>query len=113
MTWMRRTHSCGELREAHIGQTVVLNGWVNTYRAFPDQIFIDLRDRYGITQIVFEIERDQALFDAAQDLRSEVVLSVKGVVSERLPGKHNPKLATGDVEVKAQSLQILNACPTP
>jgi aspartyl-tRNA synthetase len=109
----RRTHTCGELREAHIGQTVVLNGWVNTYRAYNDQVFIDLRDRYGITQIVFEVESNAELFAAAKELRSEFVLAVRGKVSERLPGKHNPKLATGDIEVKAEELQILNRCPTP
>src|SRR5437868_2077185 len=65
MAHWRRTHTCGELREAHIGQTVVLNGWVNTYRAYNDQVFVDLRDRYGLTQIVFEAEGDQGLFAAA------------------------------------------------
>jgi aspartyl-tRNA synthetase len=113
MASWQRTHTCGELRQGDVGKTGVLNGWVNVYRAFPDQIFIDVRDRYGITQVVFEAEGDPALFMAAQELRSEFVVSVKGVVAERLPGKHNPKLATGDVEVKAQALQILNRCPTP
>jgi aspartyl-tRNA synthetase len=111
-TW-QRTHTCGELRQSHVGQTVTLNGWVNTYRAFPDQIFIDLRDRYGLTQVVFEADRDADLFQAAQQIRSEWVLAVRGQVTERLPGKHNPKLATGDVEVKAESLTVLNRCPTP
>lgn len=107
----QRTHTCGELRDTHVGQTVVLNGWVNTYRAYNDQIFVDLRDRYGITQVVFEA--DEALFAAAKEIRNEFVLSVKGVVRERLPGKHNPKLATGDVEVKGTELVVLNRCPTP
>src|SRR6201982_2631443 len=111
MALMRRTHTCGELREAHIGQTVVLNGWVNTYRSYNDQIFVDLRDRYGITQVVFE--SDDATFAPAQEVRNEFVLSVKGTVRPRLPGKANPKLATGAVEVKAEELQILNRCPTP
>ncbi len=102
---------CGELREAHIGQTVVLNGWVNSYRSYNDQVFVDLRDRYGMTQAVFEA--DDTLFALAQEIRDEFVLSVRGVVRERLPGKHNPKLVTGDVEVKAQELTILNRCPTP
>jgi aspartyl-tRNA synthetase len=110
-TW-QRTHNCGELREAHIGQTVVLNGWVNTDRSYNDQVFIDLRDRYGITQVVFEADKPQ-LFQAAQQIGSEFVLSVRGKVRERLPGKHNPKLATGDVEVQAEELVILNRCPTP
>src|SRR5688572_6330367 len=107
----QRTHTCGELREAHIGETVTLNGWVNTYRAYNDQIFVDLRDRYGVTQVVFEA--DQSTFATAREIRTEFVLSVKGTVRERLPGKHNPKLATGDIEVKAVELNVLNRCPTP
>ena len=77
MAHWQRTHTCGELRESHVGQAVQLNGWVNTYRAFPDQIFIDLRDRYGITQVVFESDRAD-LFAAAQELRSEFCLAVRG-----------------------------------
>jgi len=99
------------LRAADVGKTVVLNGWVNTYRAYNDQIFVDLRDRYGITQIVFEA--DDPSFKLAPEIRNEFVLSVKGTVRERLPGAHNPKLATGDVEVKAEGLTVLNRCPTP
>ncbi len=111
MASWQRTHTCGELRDEHVGQTVVLNGWVNTYRAYNDQIFVDLRDRYGITQVVFEA--DEKLFAPAQEIRSEFVLSVQGAVRERLPGKHNPKLATGDIEIKAHELTVLNRCPTP
>ena len=107
----QRTHSCGELRDTHVGQTVTLNGWVNTHRAYNDQIFVDLRDRYGITQVVFEA--DESLFALAQEIRSEFVLSIQGPVRARLPGKTNPKLATGAVEVKAQKATILNRCPTP
>jgi aspartyl-tRNA synthetase len=110
---LRRTHNCGELRDTHVGQTVILNGWVNTYRAQAYQIFIDVRDRFGITQVVFEIERDAALFAAAEELRSEFVVAVKGTVRERLPGKHNPNLVTGDIEIEAKELHILNRCPTP
>src|SRR5438876_2723303 len=112
MANLRRTHTCGELRDTHVGQAVILNGWVNTYRAYNDQVFIDLRDRYGITQIVFEADREE-LFAAASELRSEFVLAVRGKVRERLPNKHNPKLATGDIEVVADEVQILNRCPTP
>src|SRR6516225_5471665 len=111
MAEWQRTHTCGDLRESHIGQTVVLNGWVNSYRSYNDQIFVDLRDRYGITQVVFEA--DEKVFQPAQEIRNEFVLSVQGSVRERLPGKHNPKLATGDIEVKAHELTILNRCPTP
>jgi aspartyl-tRNA synthetase len=112
MVEWQRTHTCGELRESHVGQTVVLNGWVNTYRAYNDQIFVDLRDRYGLTQVVFEADQPE-LFLIAQEVRGEWVLSVRGRVRSRLPGKHNPKLATGDIEVAAETLQLLNRCPTP
>jgi len=112
MAEWQRTHTCGDLRETHIGQTVVLNGWVNSYRAYNDQIFVDLRDRYGLTQVVFEADHAE-LFAAAQDIRNEWVLSVRGKARERLPGKHNPKLATGDVELVADQLHILNRCPPP
>jgi aspartyl-tRNA synthetase len=108
----QRTHTCGDLRAANIGQTVVLNGWVNTYRAYNDQVFVDLRDRYGITQVVFESDRPE-LFAAAKEVRQEWVLAVRGAVRQRLPGKHNPKLTTGDVEVLAEQLHVLNKCPTP
>jgi aspartyl-tRNA synthetase len=113
MAEWRRTHTCGELRDSDVGKTVTLNGWVNTYRAYGQQVFIDLRDRHGITQIVFEAEDDAKLFEAAHELRSEWVLAVKGKVRERLPGKHNPKLATGDIEVEALEMEVLNRCPTP
>jgi aspartyl-tRNA synthetase len=112
MAEWQRTHTCGELRSTHIGQSVVLNGWVNSYRAYNDQIFVDLRDRYGLTQVVFESDHAE-VFAAAQELRDEWVLSVRGQVRERLPGKHNPKLATGDVEVVVEKLHTLNRCPTP
>jgi aspartyl-tRNA synthetase len=108
----QRTHHCGELRAEHIGKTVTLNGWVNTYRAYPDQIFVDLRDRYGLTQVVVESDHPEK-FAVAQDVRNEFVLAVKGKVRERLPDKHNPKLATGDIEVVAEEVYVLNECPTP
>jgi aspartyl-tRNA synthetase len=108
---MRRTHTCGELREAHIGQTVILNGWVNTYRDQGSLVFIDLRDRYGITQVVFDTEHPD-LLASARELRSEFVVAVQGQLVHRA-GKDNPKLATGTVEVKAEAMEILNRCPTP
>ena len=112
MASWQRTHTCGDLCESHIGQAVTLNGWVNTYRSYNDQIFIDLRDRYGITQVVIEGDHPE-LFPAGQEIRNEWVLSVHGKVRERVEGKHNPKLTTGDVEVVADALTILNRCPTP
>src|SRR5206468_3288138 len=113
MARLQRTHTCGELRETHVGQTVVLNGWVNTTRVYNDQVFVDLRDRYGLTQVVFEAEGNAALFAAAREVRGEWVLSVRGTVRPRLPGKTNPRLDTGAVEVLAQSLTVLNRCPNP
>jgi aspartyl-tRNA synthetase len=109
---LRRTHTCGELRESDIGKTVVLNGWVNSFRAHPGQVFLDLRDRYGLTQVVVESDHPE-MFPLAQEIRSEFVLAVKGRVRERLPDKHNPKLATGDIEVVAEELHVLNRCPNP
>jgi aspartyl-tRNA synthetase len=112
MAEWQRTHTCGELRQANVGETVVLNGWVNSYRAYPDQVFIDLRDRYGLTQVVIESDMPGP-FAIAQEARDEWVLAVNGRVRERLPNKHNPKLATGDIEVIAETLHVLNHCPTP
>src|SRR5438105_8006094 len=108
----QRTHTCGQLRDSHIGQTVSLNGWVNTSRSYNNQVFVDLRDRYGITQIVFEADAKE-LASIANSLGREFVLSVTGVVRARLAGKENPKLATGKVEVEAKQARVLNACPTP
>jgi aspartyl-tRNA synthetase len=112
MVRLRRTHTCGELREKHVGQTVTLNGWVNSSRAYNDQVFIDLRDRYGITQIVVEPDKPEAFADA-HEARSEWVLAVRGKVRPRLPDKHNPKLGTGDIEVLVEEFQVLSRCPTP
>jgi aspartyl-tRNA synthetase len=117
MASWQRTHTCGEIRASHVGQTVTLNGWVNTSRKFPDQIFVDLRDRYGVTQVVIEGDAKSnagnELFATADSLGREWVVSVRGTVRPRLPGKTNPKLATGDVEVVAAEVVVLNRCPTP
>jgi aspartyl-tRNA synthetase len=109
-TW-QRTHTCGELRAEHVGKTVVLNGWVNTYRSYNDQIFVDLRDRYGLTQVVFE--GDHAQFEHADEIRNEWVLAAEGTVRKRYEGKTNDKLATGAIEVVVTKWQTLNKCPTP
>ena len=113
MSGWRRTHTCGELREGDVGKAVVLNGWAHAYRDHGVFVFIDLRDRYGITQVVFEPERGQPLFQLAQEVRSEFVLSVKGKVVRRLPGKEKPGMPTGMIEVKVEEMEILNRCPTP
>ncbi|HZZ79888.1 MAG TPA: aspartate--tRNA ligase [Gemmataceae bacterium] len=115
MASWQRTHSCGELRESHIGQSVTLNGWVNTFRAYPDQVFIDLRDRYGVTQVVIESDKPE-FFKLASEARSEWVISISGTVRERIidgKQKHNSKLATGAIEVLVTELRVLNRCPTP
>lgn len=109
-----RTHNCGELRDTHVGQTVRLNGWVNSYRDHGNLIFIDLRDRYGLTQLVFDTEYgiDQATMDAADKLRSEDVVAVEGSVRIRIGGE-NPKLATGKVEVVVSKLEVLAKTDNP
>lgn len=109
-----RTHTCGELRRTHVGQTVVLKGWVDTRRDLGGVIFIDLRDRYGLTQLVFSPQDSEAAYQLADRLRSEYVISVRGTVRERSPETINPKLPTGDVEVRVHDLIILNTAePLP
>ncbi|QEL18167.1 aspartate--tRNA ligase [Limnoglobus roseus] len=106
----QRTHTCGELRETHLGQTVTLNGWVLITRNFPNQVFVDLRDRYGLTQVVIE-DGDKALFAEANQLGREYVLSVTGVVRKRIAGKERADIPTGQVELEAKAVRVLNACP--
>src|SRR5689334_7263087 len=99
MSLLRRTHTCGAIRKEDAGRTVVLNGWVNTVRVYNDQVFLDLRDRYGVTQVVFEAA-NQALAAQAKEVSREWCVAIKGTVRARLAGKENPKLATGAVEVE-------------
>jgi len=108
-----RTHTCGDLRPEHVGKDVVLKGWVDTRRDLGGVIFIDLRDRYGLTQIVFSPQDDAEAHDVGNTLRSEYVVSVKGVVQERSEDTINPKLPTGGVEVRVQDLNILNTAEVP
>jgi aspartyl-tRNA synthetase len=107
---MYKTHTCGELRAEHIGQTVTLAGWVNTRRDHGGLIFIDLRDRWGLTQIVADPAISAGAHEAASRARNEFVLMVQGVVRPRLAGKENPKLATGAIELEVRQLEILNPC---
>ncbi|MBM4098020.1 MAG: aspartate--tRNA ligase [Planctomycetes bacterium] len=109
----QRTVTCGALRAEHLGTSVTLNGWVNSRRAYNQQVFLDLRDRYGVTQVVIEADAGSPLFDIADGTGREWCLSVKGEVRRRLPGKENAELATGAVEVVARHLEVLNKCPTP
>jgi len=110
---MIRTHTCGELTVAHIGQTVVLNGWVHARRDHGNVIFYDLRDRWGITQIVFNPAIDAKAHAQAHQLRSEYVVAIRGTVTRRPAGSENPKLSTGEIEVMAQVVEILNPSHTP
>lgn len=109
---MRRTHTCGELRPAHVGGRVTLQGWVNRRRDLGGLVFLDLRDRYGLTQVV--VEPDQtAAFAAAEGVRNEFVVEVTGTVRARPDSQRNPRLATGDVELTAESLTVLSPALTP
>ncbi len=106
---MKRTHHCNELRPEHIGQTVTLAGWVHSRRDLGGLIFIDVRDREGRTQTVFDpSDLDKELFERASALRSECVISITGKVRKRPEGTDNPKIATGQVEVAVTALELLN-----
>jgi aspartyl-tRNA synthetase len=109
---LEKTHSCGELRETNVGEKVVLMGWVAKKRDFGVFTFIDLRDRDGITQIVVSEETDKEAHGKAKLLRGEYVVAVIGEVFSRSEGTHNAKLATGDVEVHASEILILNDAKT-
>lgn len=110
MAEWQRTHTCGQLRPEHVGQTVTLNGWVLITRTYGNQVFVDLRDRYGLTQVVFEADAAE-LFQRGKELGREWVVSITGVVRNRLPGAERTDIATGHVEVEAKVLRVLNACP--
>jgi aspartyl-tRNA synthetase len=110
---MYRSTTCNSLRQEHIGQTVTLAGWVNTRRDHGGVIFIDLRDREGLTQVVFRPEEHPQVSEASHGLRSEDVLRITGQVAARLPGTENPKLATGGIEVIASELTVLNKSEVP
>ncbi len=108
---MYRTVNCGELRLSHVGQEVILSGWVQATREFGSLTFVDLRDRYGITQLVFNIEDDRELCEKARELGREYVIKASGLVRER--SNKNPNRPTGDVEMEVKSLAILNKSKVP
>ena len=109
---MLRSHTCGELRSDDIGQSVTLGGWVQNYRDHRGLVFIDLRDRYGITQIVFNLSHDEQMQEVARALRSEDVIQVEGEVISRSENI-NPKLATGEIEIKSTGLVVFSKSKTP
>lgn len=110
---MLRTHTCGELRTEHIGKEVTLCGWVDSYRDHGGGMFLDLRDRYGKTQIVVGPESGAEIQELARTLRSEFVVSVTGTVAPRPEGTVNAKLPTGEIEVRPSQLVLLNKSVTP
>ncbi|MFD2742531.1 MULTISPECIES: aspartate--tRNA ligase [Sphingobacterium] len=108
---MHRTHTCGELRLSDLGKTVTLSGWVQKSRDLGGMTFIDVRDRYGVTQLAFNVDDDQTLRSKALDLGREYVIKVTGTVIER--SSKNNKIATGEIEIKVTDLDILNASALP
>lgn len=109
----RRTHTCGELNLTAAGTKVTLSGWVHKRRDLGGLIFIDLRDRFGLTQLVFDPNINQALHDKAYKLRSEWVISIRGTVRPRAQGMANSRMATGEIEITVEELEILSAAKTP
>src|SRR5215467_12872953 len=112
MEQLKRTHTCGELTAADKQQDVLIMGWVNRWRDHGQLIFVDLRDREGLTQIVFNAENNAELHRRAKSLRSEFVIAVRGQVHVRAKGLENPNLKTGEIEVVVADLWILNEAKT-
>ena len=113
MDFKQRTHTCGELREKNISESIVLNGWVDRRRDLGGVIFIDIRDRYGITQVVFEPTFNKEAHEQGAVLRNEFVISIEGKVRKRPADTDNPELLTGHVDVMVEKLIILNEAKTP
>src|SRR4051794_25372313 len=108
-----RTHTCGQLRAADEGHEARLSGWVHRRRDHGQLIFLDLRDRHGLTQVVVDRTEAPEAHAVASRIRSEFVVSVQGTVARRLAGTENPKLPTGDIELRATGVTILNEAKTP
>ncbi len=110
---LKRTHTCGRLRLEDAGKKVTLAGWVHSYRDHGNLVFFDLRDREGLTQLVFNPETQPGIHKIARTVRCEWVVAASGLVRPRGPGLENPKLATGQIEVLVEQLEILNTAKTP
>jgi aspartyl-tRNA synthetase len=110
---MLKTHNCGELGIEQVGQHVTLAGWVQRYRSHGGVLFVNLRDRSGIVQVTFDQQSTPAASAIADQVRAEWVIQVKGVVRRRPPGSENPELATGEIEVVAEEIEVLNPARTP
>jgi len=110
---LKRTHKCGEVRAQDVGQRVVVSGWVAHRRDHGGLIFVDVRDRYGLVQVVFNPERNAQVHRRAEELRAEYCISVLGEVARRPEGMENPELATGEVEVLADELEVHSTSETP
>jgi len=110
---LKRTHTCGQLRLEDAGKKVTLAGWVQSYRDHGNLVFIDLRDRYGLTQLVFNPQTQPDVHKIARTVRCEWVVAAKGIVQPRSEGMANPKLPTGQIEVLVQQLETLNVSKTP
>ena len=110
MQFEQRTVTCGELRAAQIGKTVVLNGWVHRKRDHGGITFVNVRDRYGITQVVIDVDSAQELLDIANELKMEYCVSIRGIVRPRPDTMVNPSMPTGEIEIKAENIQILSRC---
>ncbi|GGE13116.1 aspartate--tRNA(Asp/Asn) ligase [Marinithermofilum abyssi] len=108
-----RTHHCGQLDKSHVGQEVVINGWVQKRRDLGGLIFLDLRDRSGVVQVVFNPEISEEAARLADKVRSQYVLAIRGEVIERSPDTINPKMKTGEIEVQGKELEVLNESKTP
>ena len=105
---MTRTNYCGQVTKDNLGQSVKLNGWVQKRRDLGGMIFIDLRDTTGIVQVVFNGEVEKELLEIAETLRAEYVVEIEGKVVQRMDGQINPNMTTGEIEIVATGLKVIN-----